>query len=190
MVDDRSDSGAFARGVDNEPWTYNSRPIYTEEELAKQYEASRRRRNARIEWEMNHVDSTWGEKRIIPPPCAEKIRRINMDNPPFIPPSTFPADQDVNRYTMNDVNPVYGMDEKNLELLDTISARTSKLSAAINYINDTSERLDINKVIRMCPFLAERLREVLTLTCKEELKDNLEIINLLNTYIYGQDPNM
>ena len=82
------------------------------------------------------------------------------------------------------------MDEKNLELLDTISARTSKLSAAINYINDTSERLDINKVIRMCPFLAERLREVLTLTCKEELKDNLEIINLLNTYIYGQDPNM
>ena len=182
--------GAFAPGIDNEHWTYDSVPTISEEELMRRREESRRAHNEEIEWEMNHVDSTWGEKsmyrryhHIVPPPTPDQISKR-----PLMPPPEFPDDKDINNYTVDDVNPVYGLDTFNLKLLDTITARTSRVSAAITYVNDTNERLNLHKLIRMCPFIAKQLRAVLTETLTKEMKNDLEIINKLNEYIYSEEP--
>jgi hypothetical protein len=182
--------GAFAPGIDNEHWTYDSVPTISEEELMRRQEEARRIHNEAIEWEMNHVDSTWGEKtmyrryhHIVPPPTPDQISKR-----PLMPPPEFPDDKDINNYTVDDVNPVYGLDTFNLKLLDTITARTSRVSAAITYVNDTNERLDLHKLIRMCPFIAKQLRSVLTETLTKEMKNDLEIINKLNEYIYSEEP--
>lgn len=182
--------GAFAPGIDNEHWTYDSVPTISEEELMRRREEARRIHNEAIEWEMNHVDSTWGEKtmyrryhHIVPPPTPDQISKR-----PLVPPPEFPDDKDINNYTVDDVNPVYGLDTFNLKLLDTITARTSRVSAAITYVNDTNERLNLHKLIRMCPFIAKQLRAVLTETLTKEMKNDLEIINKLNEYIYSEEP--
>lgn len=181
-------SGAFSPGIDNESWTFDSVPVQSEEEIMRREELARRRRNDIIEWEMNHVDSSWGEKGnrrrvIVPPPTPDQISKR-----PIQPPAEFPDDRDINNYTVNDVNPVYGLDPYNLKLLDTITARTSRTSAAIGYINDTEQRLDLNKLVRMTPFLAKSLREVITEALTREMKTNLEIIATLNEYIYSHKP--
>ena len=80
------------------------------------------------------------------------------------------------------------MDTFNLKLLDVISARTSRLSAAINYVNDTEQRLDLQKIIELTPFLSRTIREVFTEAFKLEMKSNMEILSTLNEYIYGEPP--
>jgi hypothetical protein len=190
------DSGAFSPGIDNTPWLYTSQPVIDESE-----EMARRRKaeiNARTEWEMNHVDPTWGEKRYgckinrgyPPPPPSPSMGprpRPHIEDQPLRPrpTTTFPSDADINTYTIEDVSPVCGLDPYNLKLLDVITARTSRLSAAINYINDHDERLSLDCVVSMAPFIVKRLREVLTTACKEEMQDNLAIINALNEHIYA-----
>ena len=179
--------GAFSPGIDNETWTYSSIPVKSKEELELERLAQKRQINEIIEWRMNHVDSCWGEKLrpkiIVPPPTPDQISKR-----PLQVPAQFPDERDINHYTVNDVKHVYGLDSDNLKLLDTITARTSRISAAIGYINDTEQRLDLNQVVRTVPFLSKRLREVLTTALNEEMKDDLGIIAELNKYIYSEEP--
>jgi hypothetical protein len=161
----------------------------------------------KVEAAMNHVDTRWGENYDEPFNCMhspheryphahhpevghnvvvnDRAHHINH-RPKHVVIDT-PA---MEQLTPADVDEVYGYTEHNMKLLRVASVRVSNLTNVLKEIQETDHGIDLVRIMEQVPFASVSFREILEEAFNVEMKNYLEIINKLNTYIYGEPPEI
>jgi hypothetical protein len=162
----------------------------------------------KVEAAMNHVDTRWGENYDEPFNCmhSPKERYPHLHQKHIAPACEHEAGHHhhshfhpVNHHvvidtptmeqlTPEDVDEVYGYTEHNMKLLRVASVRVSNLTNVLKEIQETDHGIDLVRIMEQVPFASITFREILEEAFNVEMKNYLDIINKLNTYIYGEPP--
>jgi hypothetical protein len=145
---------------------------------------------------MNHIDERWGENYDEPFGCPPHSDAHISPPPPCVPkppchhhhPATVIDTPPMEQITTDDVDEVYGVTEHNMKLLTVSSVRVAKLTQVLKDLENTEQGIDLVKIMERVPFASLTFRAVLEDAFTKEMKNYLAIINKINEYMYGEQP--